>query len=58
MIKLLVSFDKKNSYFKKKDKISIKDCIKELIRLENTVLDFYDYKKTIAKMKKEKIKYK
>ena len=42
----------------KRKKMSIEDHIKEFIRLESMLLDFYDYKKTIAKMKKEKIKYK
>tara|TARA_B110001454_G_C12502190_1_gene343231 strand:- start:239 stop:400 length:162 start_codon:yes stop_codon:yes gene_type:complete len=42
----------------KKNKMSIKDHIKEFIRLESTVTDFYNYKKTIAKMKKDEIKQK
>jgi|TARA_B110000211_G_scaffold165431_1_gene186746 poly(A) polymerase Pap1 len=54
MIKSFLSINKK----KRKNKISINKCIKEFIRLENTVTDFYDYKKTIAKMKRDEIKKK
>jgi|TARA_B110000971_G_C19900862_1_gene449883 hypothetical protein len=42
----------------KKKKMTIDDHIKEFIRLESTLLDFYDYKKTIAKMKGDEIKQK
>ena len=38
--------------------MSTEDHIKEFIRLESTLLDFYDYKKTIAKMKRDEIKQK
>ena len=42
----------------KKKKMTIDDCIKEFIQLESTLLDFYDYKKTITKMKEDEIKQK
>ena len=42
----------------KKKKMTIDDHIKEFIRLESTLLDFYDYKKKIAKMKRDEIKQK
>jgi len=45
---------KKNHSQNKTNKIkSDKEIIKELCRLESKVLDFYDYKKTIEKIKSE-----
>jgi len=54
MIKSFTFLNKKNE----KKKMSTEDHIKEFIRLESTLLDFYDYKKTIAKMKRDEIKQK
>ena len=54
MIKSFTFLNKK----KEKKKMSTEDHIKEFIRLESTLLDFYDYKKTIAKMKRDEIKQK
>jgi hypothetical protein len=45
MIKSFTFLNKK----KEKKKMSTEDHIKEFIRLESTLLDFYDYKKTIFK---------
>ena len=45
---------KKNHSQNKKNKIkSDKQIIKELCQFESKVLDFYDYKKTIEKIKSE-----
>jgi len=54
MIKSFTFLNKK----KEKKKMSTEDHIKEFIRLESTLLDFYDYKKKIAKMKRDEIKQK
>jgi len=45
---------KKNHSQNKKNQImSDRQIIDELCRLENKILDFYDYKKTIEKMKRD-----
>lgn len=45
---------RKNHPHNKKNQImSDRQIIDELCRLENKILDFYDYKKTIEKMKRD-----
>jgi|TARA_B100000780_G_scaffold277604_1_gene248710 hypothetical protein len=44
---------KNHSQIKKNQIMSDRQIIDELCRLENKILDFYDYKKTIEKMKRD-----
>ena len=56
MIISLVFLNKKRKNHpqnKKNQIMSDRQIIDELCRLENKILDFYDYKKTIEKMKRD-----